>query len=66
VRKEIKREIKGLEDRMEKRLDELSEKVRLESEQIRKRERDWETRWEDFKVRVKEVEDGLMEKLEAR
>jgi len=69
VRKEIKKELKEIEERFNKRLEELSEKVRVENEyieSIRKRDSDWEKRWEEIKERLKEVEDELVEKLVTR
>jgi len=69
VSKVIKKELIEIEERLNKRLEELSEKVRVENEYIesvRKRDSDWEKRWEEIKKRLKEVEDELLEKVVTR
>jgi len=69
VRKEIKKELKEIEDRWDKRLEELSKKVRVGMKymkSIKKRDVDWEKRWKEIKKRQKEVEDELVEKVMTR
>jgi len=66
VSKIIKEEVKELEDRLNKKLEVIGEKVRVDKEHIenlRKRDNEWEKKWEETRKRLKEIEGEILEKV---
>jgi len=69
VREEIKKGLMDMEERSEKSLEEVKEKMKAVSEQIEKlknRDKEWEQRWEELEERERKLEDKLVEKVMVR